>query len=279
MTTTNYAKHAVVRFFNFFGLDVRRHRPQAPSRASLAGGLAHLARLGFAPRTIIDAGVANATPELYDNFPNAALLLIEPLAEFEPFLRKICASRANAQYVLAAAGQAPGTADFHVHADKFGSSLLREVEGPAMDGTPRTVAVVALDPLLAEKNLPGPYLIKLDVEGVELQVLSGATETLRHTEVVVLEVSLFAARFGCPLLHDVVQFMKQSGFVAYDFLPLNYRPLDGALAQADMIFVKEDGQFRRSNAYATPEQRATHDRLAQSQFAEDFGKIGSPTDR
>jgi hypothetical protein len=148
-----------------------------------------------------------------------------------------------------------------------------------MDGTPRTVPVVALDPLLEEKNLPLPYLIKLDVEGVELQVLSGATETLRHTEVAVLEVSLFAARIGCPLLHDVVHFMKQAGFVAYDFLPLNYRPLDGALAQADMIFVREDGPFRRSNAYATPEQRAIHNRQAQAQVAEQLAKLRHPMDR
>jgi len=276
MIATNYAKRALVAFFNTLGLDVRRLRPTTPARASLAGGLAQLSRLGFNPRTIIDAGVANATPELYENFPEASLLLIEPLAEFEPFLREICSSRANTEYVLAAAGQTPGTAVFHVHDDKFGSSLLREVEGPAMDGTPRTVPVVALDPLLAEKKLAGPYLIKLDVEGVELQVLSGATEVLRHTEAVVLEVSLFAARFGCPLLHDVVHFMKRAGFVAYDFLPLNYRPLDGALAQADMIFVREDGVFRRSNAYATPEQRAAQNRLAKSQFAENLEKLRHP---
>jgi len=273
MTTLFQAKHAVARFFNALGLEVRRYRTPQPERASLAGGLAQLARLGFQPCTIIDAGVANATPELYANFPDATLLLIEPLEEFEPFLRQICASRKNAQYVVAAAGQTPGSATFHVHPDKFGSSLLRDIEGPAMDGLPRTVPVVALDPLIAERKLSGPYLIKLDVEGVELQVLSGATETLRATEAVVLEVNLFAARFGCPLLHDVVAFMKGAGFVAYDLLPLNYRPLDGALAQADMIFVREEGIFRRSSAYATLEQRAAHDRAAQAQYGEEVKKL------
>jgi FkbM family methyltransferase len=259
-------KLLAVRLFNAFGLDVRRLRPATPSRDSMAGGLAQLARLGFRPATVIDAGVANATPELYSTFPSASFLLIEPLAEFEPFLQKIC-SAYNAQYVLAAAGSAPGSATFHVHADKFSSSLLTEVEGPSVDGTPRTVPVVSLDQLTAERRLPGPYLLKLDVQGAELQVLAGASRTLQHTEAVILEVTLFATMLGGPQFFDVITYMKGLGFVAYDLFAVNYRPLDGALAQVDMIFVREDGPFRSTHAFATPEQRALHDRQLQARFA------------
>ncbi len=72
-------------------------------------------RLGFHPRTVIDAGVATQTPELYEEFRGASILLIEPLAEFEPFLSQIC-SAYRAQYVLAAAV-------LNVLADKVSSSL------------------------------------------------------------------------------------------------------------------------------------------------------------
>jgi len=262
----NPLKHLAVRLFNAFGLDVRRLRSAAPARDSVAGGLAQLARLGFQPRTVIDAGVANATPELYSTFPSASFLLIEPLVEFEPFLRQIC-STYKAQYVLAAAGRAPGSATFNVHNDKFSSSLLTEVEGPSVDGTPRTVPVVSIDQQCAERNLPGPYLIKLDVQGAELQVLSGASRTLPQTEAVILEVTLFATMIGGPQFYDIVTYMKTAGFVAYDIFPVNYRPLDGALAQLDMIFVREDGLFRRSHAFATPEQRVLHDRQLQARYA------------
>jgi len=252
-------KHLVVRAFNAFGLDLRRVRPATPARDSMAGGLAQLARLGFRPATVIDAGVANATPELYSTFPSASFLLIEPLVEFEPFLQQIC-STYKAQYVLAAAGSAPGSATFNVHADKFSSSLLREVEGASVDGVPRTVPVVSIDQLAAEKNLSGPFLIKLDVQGAELQVLSGASRTLAHTEAVILEVTLFGTMIGGPQFYDIVHFMKQSGFVAYDIFGFQYRLLDGALSQFDMVFVRDDGPFRRSHAYATPEQRETQNR-------------------
>jgi FkbM family methyltransferase len=265
-------KQLVVRLFNAFGLNINRIRPGAPPRASMTGGLAQLTRLGFQPRTVIDAGVATQTLELYEEFPRASILLIEPLAEFEPFLQKIC-STYNAQYVLAAAGHASGSATFHVHADKFSSSLLKEVEGPSVDGTSRTVPVVSIDQLTAEKNLPGPYLIKLDVQGAELQVLAGAASTLQQTEVVILEANLFGTMIGGPQFHDVVHFMKQSGFVAYDLFPVNYRPLDGALAQVDMIFVREDGPFRQSHAFATPEQREAQNREMHAHFAEQAKKL------
>ena len=266
------AKHLVVRLFNALGLDVRRRRPATPSRDSMAGGLVQLARLGFRPATVIDAGVANATPELYSTFPSASILLIEPLAEFEPFLQKIC-SAYKAQYVLAAAGSAPGSATFHVHADKFSSSLLSEVEGPAVDGAPRTVPVVSIDQQCAEKNLSGPYLIKLDVQGAELQVLAGASRTLPHTEAVILEVTLFGTMIGGPQFYDIVAFMKTAGFVAYDIFAVNYRPLDGALAQVDMIFVREDGPFRSTHAFATPEQREAQNREMKAHFAEQAKKL------
>ncbi len=254
---TTAVKQLVKNFFAAFGLEIRKK--SAVPRASMAGGLAQLARLGFQPRTVIDAGVATQTLELYEEFPSASILLVEPLAEFEPFLQKIC-SIYNAQYVLAAAGQAPGSATFNVHADKVSSSLLKEVEGSSVDGTPRTVPVVSLDQLTAEKNLSGPYLIKLDVQGAELQVLAGAARTLQQTEVVMLEGTLFATMIGGPQLFDLVSRMKELGFVVYDMYPILYRPLDNALAQVDLIFVREHGLFRQSHAYATPAQRQLLDR-------------------
>jgi len=267
LPTASSVKYLVVRAFNAAGFNISRIRPARAPRASMTGGLAQLGALGFQPRTLIDAGVADATPELYESFKNASILLIEPLVEFEPFLRRVCSSY-NAQYVLAAAGPAPGSATFNVHPDKFGSSLLKEVDGASVDGVSRTVPVITIDEECAKRNLSGPYLIKVDVQGAELQVLAGAARTLRETEAVVLEVSLFGFLIGGPQFYDIVQRMKESGFVAYDIFGAHYRPLDGALAQVDMIFVREDGLFRRSHAYATPEQREAQTRKMQAQIAQ-----------
>ena len=269
---TTAVKSAVVRLFNALGFDVRRLRPSMPPRESMAGSLAQLSRLGLKPRTVIDVGVAYQTSELYEAFKDARILLIEPLAEFEPFLRKICATY-KAQYILAAAGEVPGTAVLNVHPDKIGSSFLSEVEGPSVDGTPRSVPVVSIDQLCLEKNLQGPYVIKADVQGAELQVLGGAKRALQQTEIVILEVSLLAALIGGPELFDVVSRMKELGFVAYDVFGLHYRPLDNALCQVDMVFVPQCSSLRKSRAYATPEQRHAQFRATQHHLTEVSRKL------
>jgi FkbM family methyltransferase len=260
-------KHLIVRLFNACGFDVRRHRPATAARASMAGGLAQISRLGFKPQTVIDVGVAYQTSELYEAFRDANILLIEPLVEFEPFLRKICASY-NAQYILAAAGETPGAAVLNVRPDKIASSLLSEVEGSAVRSSPRTVPVITIDEVCLERNLRGPFLIKVDVQGAEIRVLAGAKRILQETEAVILEVSLFGFWVGGPQFYDVIAYLKESGFVAYDFCGFLYRPFDNALCQVDMIFARENGLLRQSHVFATPEQLQVQLREMQTQFAE-----------
>jgi hypothetical protein len=58
--------------------------------------------------------------------------------------------------------------------------------------------------------------------------------------------------------------MKSHGFVAYDVFGFQYRPLDNALSQADIAFVREGGSFRQHHYYATRNQREQQDRALAS---------------
>jgi len=48
--------------------------------------------------------------------------------------------------------------------------------------------------------------------------------------------------------------MKACGFVAFDIILGWNRPLDNALGQVDIVFVKEDGCFRKDHSFATIDQ-------------------------
>jgi hypothetical protein len=92
--------------------------------------------------------------------------------------------------------------------------------------------------------------MKLDVQGYELEVLKGGDKILPNTEAVILEVSLLDIHKNVPLLRDVVNFMYDYGFVAYDICSVSARrPLDRALWQTDLLFVKENSKFRQNKSY------------------------------
>jgi hypothetical protein len=88
------------------------------------------------------------------------------------------------------------------------------------------------------------------VQGYELEVLRGATETLRACEAVMSEVSLFRYTPDTPLADEVIGFLRDRGFVLYDVAGVLRRPLDDALGQMDLVFVKEDHPLRKSSAWA-----------------------------
>ncbi len=205
---------------------------------------------------VIDVGVADGTLELYEAFPSARHLLVEAVAEFEPTLRWI-ARRYGAEYVVAAADEIEGMVEVDLPTDLHDASLL--VQNP---GRARAVRAITPDALCRERQLGGPYLVKIDVQGAELRVLGGAHSVLEHAEVVVLEASLFRFRSEVPDVCFLLTWMKERGFVVYDVIGGCTRPLDGALAQVDLAFVKEDGRFRASHAFATAEQVERHRRGA-----------------
>ena len=262
---------AVNRLLAPLGLTLRR--TPGPGRATAEGALARLAELGVRPGTVIDVGAAYGDwSELAARvFPNAAQLLVEPLAEFAPFLEERRRRLPRTTVIAAAAGRASGAATLHVHADLVGTSLRIE---PELSATDREVQVITIDELVAQENAAGPFVVKLDVQGGELDVLAGAAATLARTEVVQLETLLFPFYEDAPGFADVVSFMRSAGFVVYDVADLGYRPLDGALSQLDLFFVPQTSALRQHAEFATAEQRQASDDALRALFDRRRQQVG-----
>ena len=198
----------------FAGLEVRRRRvPSAQDyhrRCSLSGLLCHAKNSGLSPATVIDVGAAYGefTVECHSVFPDADYILVEPLEEYRPFLEAVSSSVPSAQYVLAAASAEPGELVINVHPDLVGSSVYLEDESSNVNGVPRMVPAIALDSLANDRGAIPPFLLKIDVQGAELDVLSGGERVLQSAEYVLLEASFFEFFTGGPQFHDVVTFME-----------------------------------------------------------------------
>jgi hypothetical protein len=85
------------------------------------------------------------------------------------------------------------------------------------------VNVTTLDQLVAENGYEGAYGIKIDTEGHEIEVLSGATETLRQTEFIIAEVSVKHRFVGGYRFSDMIGFMSSRGFELVDVLNVQHR--------------------------------------------------------
>lgn len=258
LALTRITKKVIKRILGIVGFEIRRiTSPKSSeeviitlSRNDFDQSLKHILSLNYYPETIVDDGVAEGTGELQDNFPKSRFLWIEPLKEFEHFLKKL-SKKLNGQYIIAAAGSFNGFSIIQVDPDLFGSSLLYEESDSYKK---RETKVIRLDDLIDEYNLKSDILLKVDVQGYELEVLEGAQELLQNCEIVILELTFIRNVKGIPEFYDVIDYMKKRNYVVYDILSGINRPYDNALFQRDFLFVKENGRFRESNIFATKEQ-------------------------
>jgi len=201
---------------------------------SMAEVLVCAARKGLKPQTVIDVGVAHGTPELYAAFPDAGLLLIEPLTEWEPVMRSILAKRPG-DYVVAAAGDSEGEAEMLVPEVL---AWARLTDASTDRSRVRSVPVTTVDAEVKRLGLPGPFVLKVDVEGHEAEVIAGARETLTQCDAVLLEG--FLDRTFLPQL----VLMDEAGFVVHDFYGFGYNEADGTLGQVDTMFVRQGSPLR-----------------------------------
>jgi len=106
-----------------------------------------------------------------------------------------------------------------------------------------------LDGTMRGRQVRPPVLLKLDVQGFELEVLRGGAATLTHSEMVIMETSLLAYNENAPLFADVIAFMAERGFVAFDFCGQARRQSDFALFQTDVAFARKDSALRTNRDF------------------------------
>jgi FkbM family methyltransferase len=206
-------------------------------RSTMENGLRALGARKHAVRTVIDIGASNGSWSelLMPHFPICQYLLIEALSVHESALRDYCQRYANAQFVLAAAGERPGRTFFATGDDPFGGGASAT---PAAGGV--EVPVVTIDAEVAARRLPGPYLLKFDTHGFEVPILRGAAQTLRDTEVIVMECYNFRISPDALTFDEMCRYLGERGFRCLDLIEPLYRPYDNSFWQADLVFVRDN---------------------------------------
>ncbi len=213
-------------------------------------GLVRLRDLGFAPTGILDVGAYDGefSRGVREIFHDTHILMIDALAEKEPILANVSREIGNADHLIAMLGdrEAEATAFFVANTElrpdlvKTGSSKFKENSNFPMEE--RVLPQRSLGSVVADQG-HAFQLLKLDVQGAELEVLRGLGHHLSKVEVILMEMSLVEYNGGAPLIGAVLSELGGMGFVLYDLVE-EHRYFAGQLLQIDGLFVSPSSPFR-----------------------------------
>jgi FkbM family methyltransferase len=126
-----------------------------------------------------------------------------------------------------AVADAAGSLELNFVAGREEYSSLGKMLHPSVINAPKSrvsVRVMRLDDLVSENNL-NPSLIKIDVEGAEHLVISGAMETLRKFRPTILsELSQPLLQGNGTSSQAVVEMIRRAGYVVKDALYPDIEP-------------------------------------------------------
>ena len=213
------------------------------SIVSLESTCEQLVGLGVAIDGIVDVGAHEGkwTRAVKRYFPEARVLMLEAERSKESELEKVAACwPGTVWYAIELVGE-KARRGVEFHQAESGSSVLADATGGGADTV--LLDMKTLDGVVSNSRVGKVDLLKIDTQGYELKILGGASRLLSTVELVLLEVSLIRLYEDSPLLADVVSFMDSHGFRAYDLCEVHLRPLDGAMAQVDVLFVRNDSRL------------------------------------
>ena len=98
--------------------------------------------------------------------------------------------------------------------------------------------------LIVPKNVDYD-LIKMDVQGSELDIIKGGLDIIKKTKFLLLELQIFEYNKDAPMLSEVLTFLKKINFDLVDIFDLLYSST-GSLIQIDGFFVNRDFYDQKS---------------------------------
>lgn len=219
------------------------------SDSDIQARLLHLRNTGFVAREVLDVGAYKGTFAAIARtvFPEAHVTMFEANEANEPALAKAARALGNCDVNVGLLADRAGrevpfyTLDERAGVVATGSSIYRENTPFYANPLVLRKVTTTIDEWFHRSGPPSPHwrehgLVKLDVQGAELDVLRGATEFLEacRPRFFLLETSVRPYNDGAPLVGDVFAFFQPFARLV-DVQSLTYDKQD-RLLQMDLLF-------------------------------------------
>jgi FkbM family methyltransferase len=192
----------------------------------------------FEPKSILDIGanVGQFYNEIKNIFPNSYYYLVEGSESCEVVLETL-----NVDYSICLLSDSEKEVDFYIRKNEprcTGNSIYRENTSFYDD-----------DQILIEKkqtktlsNLLNNQkfdLIKIDVQGSEIDIINGGLDIIKEAKGILMEVSLMEYNQNSPTKDFVYEYMDNLGFKPVELIGNINHPLTYELIQQDILFLNK----------------------------------------
>lgn len=169
----------------------------------------------FQPKIIYDIGacVLHWTKEAKSIWPQAQFYAIDGFVEAEPLWQE-----AGVEYYGGVLSNEEKVVKFYTNPFMpGGNSYYKEIGGSKSSlyfppESARFMKASTLDRIRQEKGWPYPDLVKMDVQGAELDIYKGGKKTIKHCKYMILELQHKLYNEGAPLAHEVIRYLEDDGW-------------------------------------------------------------------
>ena len=202
-----------------------------------------LLEINFMPNHIVDVGANHGTwtREAIKYFPHSQFTLFEPQYWLENSIKDILSTNNKVSFNAFGVGKTKGTFKFTiVDRDDSCSFKYSEEEAKNMGFDQIDLPVVTLNDFFKENGLSIPDLVKIDAEGLDLDVLEGASDFFGKTEIFLVEAAVVNDNIKNTVL-KVLEYMDKMGYKLFDITDLNRPWKPRCLWLVELVFVKKGG--------------------------------------
>jgi FkbM family methyltransferase len=179
--------------------------------------------------TILDiGGGVGATVLLYNKFfPDNKIIVFEPILENFDLIKSKVISFANIEVYNLAVGNENSKKQINI-ANRITSSSLFPLSGDPSSSVfneknlgqcrVENIEEIRLDDFLTNST-EDIGIIKIDVQGYEMNVLKGAEATMKRAKIILLELNNHDGYVGSPKYYEIDNYLRDHHFQLYDILP------------------------------------------------------------
>lgn len=171
----------------------------------------YLHRINIDPKVIYDIGASMGhwTKKAKEVWPNAEYHLFDA----EPLAEDILSRYSHNVIIEVLSDQDNKTVEFYRNPyNPAGNSYYQENTN-YFDQTTKTFRTTrTMDSIVEEKGWNKPNLVKIDVQGAELDILKGMTKTLEHCKDIIVESQHREYNQGAPQFEQVHKYLTKIGF-------------------------------------------------------------------